>query len=1238
MRISVIIVIIFLITLFPVTVYGQNGTPGSLSQSYYFSSQEPGSFPANSSTFFFSESGNIEAVSANIGNQLFGNGLGVTTCNLSAPGFVKIKTPDYHDYYTFNMSFSWNNSINCGLAENDIIISYGSRVILNVSFGPELGYYIFSYNSMKQKIAADPEINHLCNMSVCYNPALNGSFISFSSTGSGLIFPFFYPSLNGTGSNLSVLVGGEVSYIALYSISISPDPSFQTEKIDRRSESFGIAGYGNDFGRHYESAFYNRQTNSIIGLASGNAIGAFNLYNRSYFNLTRPINLNGNVSVIYANSSSMLSYYIENSTESCIVNIDLDNFSATSMKITGSIDMPIGMLVNDQNYIIFGDGGIFGLIKQGSTSITESYLGANIGAILLSAAQAGNQTDSFWLLNQTLYSINFSDSTGAVSHQSSSMINLNSSYVDSIHLFSSGGLISSIISYNFNSGLVLFSGGSLVPIGKDFASQVNISSLSMSDFLVTNSNIILYSNSSGISEFGNPSASYGFYLPAGNEGFIGFNQTSLSYFYNLDGNEFCGSAPVAVVNASYVLTGENVLNFKIGQNNSLTADLRVGNLSFVNSGETFVINSSILKNGMYKGSLKLQAFSGFSSVYNFTVFVDTGTPELNLNIANGSYISQIFGLRLNFTFWTGIRYVNVSYENHTLDLAGINQTVPLNFGNITGNVSVRIVMVDDLGISHLYEFNAYVIPSNVSNFSFYPSNETYFNSTKPEIYWSPVQYAKYYVITITSDKLNYSIITDNDSLSPTLENGTFQISICAMMLDNSQIKLSSRTFYVMDYAPSISFNRSDGRFFSLYGDSNNNSFYVSAASNVTSDMSFSITGPSKTTIYLVNVENVVQFNSSSNSYLFTSNGNYNFKISSVGESGLESSILFNISINNTIPSPALGSINAIYTNMTALNLNISGQKNVSSTFILYFGGNEVEDISGISAQFTLSMGTGQYVLIANVTSEWGNFRNSSVLVTYETADPVINVSVNTSAGGFVNYRISDPAPLQEVFIQYLTKTVILDPDNTSGVLALNVNRNSVFNASIFAKDRCGNAAELNFGVAIDHYVNITGASFDGYSILGLSLFSIHLSGQNVENATVSISYGRESLGGTTLFDLLTPFGYSEATAYVNYQNTTLIYHKRIFSVSWYPLIAAAFLSAAFFAYGKARENTDDLEITDFVLSCDGMRIKAAIKSAKKRRISGHSIRRSIEALSKEGSIEIGTDPDGKEYIVRKGEN
>ena len=88
------------------------------------------------------------------------------------------------------------------------------------------------------------------------------------------------------------------------------------------------------------------------------------------------------------------------------------------------------------------------------------------------------------------------------------------------------------------------------------------------------------------------------------------------------------------------------------------------------------------------------------------------------------------------------------------------------------------------------------------------------------------------------------------------------------MLDNSQIKLSSRTFYVMDYAPLISFKRSDGRFFSLYGDSKNNSFYISAASNVTSYMSFSITGPSGTTIYLVNLENVVQFNSSSNSYLF----------------------------------------------------------------------------------------------------------------------------------------------------------------------------------------------------------------------------------------------------------------------------------------------------------------------------------------------------------------------------------
>lgn len=1238
MRISVIIVIIFLITLFPITVYGQTGAQAGQSQSYSFSSQEPGSFPANSSVFFFSESGNIRAVSANIGNQQFGNGLGITTCNLSAPGFVDIKSPDYHPNYTFNMSFSWNNSINCGLAENDIEISYGNMLIMNVSFGPELGYYVFSYNNEKQKISEDPEMNHLCNMSICFNPALNGSFISFSSTGSRLVFPFFYPSVNDTGSNLSVLVGGEVSYIALYSISISPVSSFHPQEIDHRPQSLGIEGYSNDFGTHYGASFYSRQTNSIIGLAPGNVVSAVNLYNQSYFDLTGPTNLNGNISAIYANSSSMLSYYIENGTESCIVNIQLDNFSTTSMKITGSINSPVGMLANNGDYIILGDGGTFGLIKRGSSSITEGELGPIQGAILLSAAQAGNQTASFWLLDQRLFSINFSDSTGAVSTQSSLLININSSYIDSIRLVSSSGVISSIISYNFNSGLVLFSDGSLIPVGADLASPVSISSLSPSDFLVNSSGIILYSNSSGLTEYSNPSASYGFYLPAGNEGFIGFNQTSLSYYYNPDENEFFGSVPTAIVNASYILTGENLLNFKIGQNNPLIAKLRIGNLSFVNEGGTFVVNLTVLKNGMYNASLKLQAFSGFSSVYNFTVFVDTGKPELNLNIGNGSYVSQVFGLRLNFTFWTGIRYLNVSYENHTLDLSGINQTVPLNFGNVTGNNSIRIVMVDDLGISHLYEFNVSVVPSNVSNFSLYPVNGTYFNTTRPKIYWSPVDYAKNYVLSISSDKFNYSTITDNDSISPLLENGTFQISIYATMLDGLRIKLSSRIFYVMDYAPSILFNGSNGEFYSFYGDSENNSFYIRTMSNITSVMSFSITGPSGSIIYSVNAENIVEFNSSNNRYLFISNGNYNFKISSIDESGLESSLSFSISVNNTIPFPALGNIKALYTNLTALSLNASGQENVSCMFILYFGGNESEETSGAFAQLTLSMGTGQYVLIANVTSKWGNFRNSTVPVTYETAAPVINASVNSSQGGYITYRIVDSAPLQYIYIRYLGKTVHLGPDNASGLISLNVNRNAVFNASIYVLDRCGNAAELDFSVVIDHYVNITGAMFDGYSILGISLFSIHLSGQNAENATVSITYDRESSTGMTLLDLLTPFGYSEATAYVNYQHTTLIYHKRIFSVGWYPLIAAAFLAAAFFAYGKVRENKDDREITDFVLSCDGMRIKAAIKSAKKRRISAHSIKASLNALSEEGSIDIGTDPDGKEYIVRKGGN
>ncbi len=1233
MRITAFILLIVLIAIMPIQSYGQlpPGTPQS--GSYYFSSNAAGSFPSNSSIFSFCTIGNSSAITAATGEGTNGTGLLLSSCSSSEASYFAIKTNTGYDNFTLSLSFSWNDSRNLGFTEDSILLMSGAECMLNLSFGPKDGYgLIENQNSARYEVSSDPGQNTLCNLSMSYVSGSGSLYFSIGSGGENITFPFMYPVAYLAQEEPTLMLGGYISSFTLYSVNILNESTIHELQLNKTALNPSKTTFNADpfASSYYNGTWFDSRLNTLIGISSSNTFIAYNIENKTFFSLYAGNTLNGSLNVISQDSSLFITHLISNDTASIILTISKSNLSTSAHYIGSPLGEYNSMIGEDGNFTLLGNGGNVAYIENNvlESSFTISGL---MHSTLLYASQAGKSTLAAWILNRSIYKTTVFASNASFTIVSQNTSNLISGSYSSLETFSNETSVSSIMIYAGNTTLSLLTSQGAYGLGSRGSPLMKIGGISDSSFSIYDGKKALLAGTDSITMFQGVNDSLGTPIAMSSNGILIMSPGSMTAFYNGTQALISGGSPTASVDSSYVVRGQASMNFSIHSTSEYHAVLAFANHTFFATGPTVTLNSSVIPDGSYGAVLNLSNIQGFVSTYTFTVVIDNGNPDLLLSISNNSYVPQSFRLTLNYTFWAQISHMKVTYDGSNISLSPENQTVGISFGNITGNQTIAFNLTDVFGISHMYQINVHVISNSTEGFHINLSNGTYLNRTEYSLSWSPVPYVEDYDVIIHGLNFSANISTGATATNLKLENGNLTISLTAIQLDGRLLQLATLNIYVVAYAPSISITGNTSGYYSFFGNSSNNSFALNAKSNSTATVSLEVIAPNGVLAYAVQGSDHVNFSSANERYVFSANGLYTVMINATGPSGLSSGESLHISVNNTVPPPLYSPGTHIYTNSSLLHVGSGQIAGTSYLYVLSFNGTSVEESDG--GLFTLLNGTGNYSMTIYEINTWSSRTTLHVTITYETQDPVISISQASQNSENISYTVRDAAPLASLYLQYLNHTIYLDPSNMSGKLSLGISQNTKFNLTISAIDDCGNSATAQAPFLVTDYVNVTSASLEGFSILGIGFFQIKLSGQNVANASVFIVTPGGNSTGSYYLDLFMPFGYSTASAIIEFNGHRITETRQVFSIGWYPLILAAVIVLIFLSMRRMGQTSDPEKIEAFVRAAGNQSLKEISRKASKLKINRKALNARIDVMSRQGLIKIEEDPDGEAYVM-----
>ena len=1227
--------IMLMTALLPVHSYGQTGSQTQQTGTYYFSNNPSGSPPANSSLFSFSTIGNVSTVSSVTGKGTNGTGLQLSTCNSKGASYLAIRVnATYHDF-SMLLSFSWNDTRNFGFTEDNIALLSGSNTFVNLSFGPDDGYEtIENTNSSSNQISQDPLENTLCNLSISYAAGSGTTYFTFTSNSREAAMPLIYPTSNLTNENLELILGGSISSFTLYSIGINntssvsgipmASPVATPSKAMIQTNPFGSL--------YYNYTWFDPTLNTLVGITGSNKIAAYNIENSTSYYLYAGRSLKGNLTIIAENSPTDIIYVASNQSAAIVFRINKSNLSVNAAFIDTSLNVYGSILGQNGSYVLVGNNGAIAYIDQGT--LRSSFMIAKLQhSLLLYASINGLNLSAVWLLNNTIVrtSINAQNSTFALNSETY-LSSIPSGY-RSAKTFSNVYNISSILQYGNNTTVLYLSpaGNFGLDIGADKGTAVG--GISANAFSLDVDGNLFLKTGQTIYPFQGVNASG--YLPVAfsSFGIILLSLSSMIVYYNSSHLLVTGGRPTADVNSTYVVREQASIDFNIQSTSQFYALLSFGNTTMKSENSYFTFNTTGIEDGSYNAYLTISNIQGYTASYTLTMDVDNGNPVLSLSIANNSYVPQNFKLQLNYTFWVQIAHISISYAGSNISLLPGNQTIQVSFANLTGAQEIRFDLVDDLGISHIYRLNVNVISNSTSGFAVNLQNGTYLNSTHYLLSWSTAPYVQEYIIRIVGMGISENVSTQSTSANISLVNGNLTITLTAVQLDGESLLLAERMINVVAYSPSLILSGNLSGYYSFFGNSSNNTFFIKAKSNSSAYISLYVRSENGDTIFSASGEDHLTFSAATNAQLFSANGMYEIHINAKGPSGLTSNATITLSVNNTDPQALYPSGSHIYTNSSIIDIGKGELSGINYLYTLYFSGQEVEQSTG--GIFTLLNGTGNYSLSVYEVNGWSDHTTLDETISYQTASPAINISQEGANSHYIQYSIDDAVPLRTLLLHYLNYTIPLNASMKSGRFYLDINENTKTNVSLYAIDACGNSAAAETGFQITNLINITSSSLNVFSIFGLGYFQLVLKGQNTANASIIIITNSALSNGSILVDYFLPFGYSTVTAIISYNGHNITLEKTVFSIGWYPLLAALGAVLVILALKTVGQTSDPAKIEELVLGYANHSMREIRRKSTKWKIRKKALKATIEAMAKKGIIKIEEDPDGEAYVMLK---
>ncbi len=1226
MRLLALFVIILLIAIVPIKPV--NASPAAnASTSYLFSSNPLGSFPANSTAYNFSLSGCRNSISARTGKTASGPGMVISTTNVSCPAFFDIQPSGMYQNFTIEVSLAWNDSSNFGFTEDQIAVAVAGIAIFNVRFGPEYGYYLQEiYSSGNKDVANEPQMNQVLNFTISYS-SLSGTYFSISDNATCYLLPYAYNASGPASGNITVSFGGDISSMSLYSITTVPD--FNENALPRGQSGLQLicnnAGQNLFSTQFSDSITYLKAINTLVGPSQQGGIIGFNTVNMSYFNITNYPKISGITEIVSSSNGSSLSFYIENSSSSASVEINVTDLSEQSTTIRGSFNNPLGIISLEGTQMLFGISGKLGFLR--GSNLSYFTIPGITGSVPVSIFPVGNKLSSLWLVGNRLYNASISISNETASIVACDYSSLNSSQVSAV-----GGLMSTgytgLFLYGGNSSIALVNNGTAQLLGPAYSRNVSISGNSSVNFSLVQGSSVYVDFDGKLTPVSGINASSVCIIYLGNEALLSIGNGSLHLYYNSSLIFTSGGPPELMTKSQYILTSSAYISVKVNTTYAYRSTMEIGNESLYSDNATFFISTTAFGAGVFAAALDVYTIQGFASSSNFTVVLDTGFLYLSTDLQNGSFLPQNFVFTINFTYWTSISSISVSTPGFHATYPGMNQSIPIEFGNSTGNRTIWVNLTDAYSAIHTYAYHVTIISNSTSGFNLNLVNGTYFNSTHLVLDWSIINFARNYIVSFYSVNYTFTKTTNASNMNVTLANGEYVLKVYATLADHESVLAATRTFTVLTFAPGIEISGNKSGYYAFTPDSYNDTFSIAAHTNTTASLQLSISDPVGSILLSLTRMDNLSFTESIYPTLFSANGAYTLRLTATGLSRLFSFISMKIYVNSSaIPHELLDT--SLYVNTSVVPLPLNTVSDATYVITLLHSGI-TEGVYQPGDNLYLGNGTGNYSINVLAINSWSVHTSENATILYETTPPRIYLNIS-SQSDLLYYRINDTAPIVSLEVSYLGRNLSLS--TSTGTLNLQLDQNANFNLTIVARDACGNSASVSESLDIGYFVNVTSSSISAFSLFGLGFVRVLLNGQNVQNATISIKGNTFTQSGISAMSFLMPFGYTRIYANISYDGKTISLQKEVFSISWYPLLALSIAILAFIAARKVSEEHDSDKVEEFILTKGNVSLKELRRVAARSRIRKSMLLAVIQKMESKQLIRTEMDPDGKKFII-----
>lgn len=1250
MRIIVIIAVILLIAVIPIQSTGYSSYKNSSTNSYYnFTALSPGTFPSPNSIFNFAREGDSSGFNASIGPGVGMNGLLISSQHYGSWSAIRASLNSSGGRANITFEFSWNNHLSSSLTGNYITFSNGSSNLLNISFGPALGYGTrVSTANVTENIGMEPAMNALYRISMFIPANSSDSYVEIlNNSFAGTVFPVIFPTMSsGILNNISISFGGQYCNLTLYNISYSN--SFPgsliynsgSAVIHQKSYSSreSVAQYTNSSGK----PLIFRNLNSVIYAGQSGSIYRFN-----YFNGTRSLifkaEYKNNTTWISDGSNPSNAYFIISGSGSfTLITINLQNFSVKNATVNYTLPRKF-ILQNDGNFLLLT--GYFGsvlLLNKSDPGIIYSayvsgYSGNSTGSVLLKSRirSSTEYLTYFRAANDTLLQCRLNLSTMHFASYRTTAVSPYNSGLTVLSYSANNTTIASLVELTstMTDVIFLFSDSVVIPFtGNSTNMQISAGKE------------VIFSTSQGYFELPGNGTEQRTGLLAGSSQNLWFGGSYglISVSGTITTFSLYNSTPYSSENisitgkSSYFVSGTGTLAFNVNSHLQYFIEVSFGNITTVLSNESsFQVYADTYVNGQYALSAIATNMAGYISYFNSTLYIDGGFPSLNTTLTSGGYVSNttIVSYALNWSI--GLRELNVTYLNSTYILNPGQGSFPLLTGNYSGPMKISMNARDNFGRNFTFNFSETVIWNNPKSFEMNLWNGEYLNSSYFTFKWFNLSYVTYYSINLSYNGIWNSIDVKTNHTALSLGNGFHSIALNAHLENGTMEMIGSANFTVVDYAPSIILSHSADAVYSFFGNSLNSTLYFKASGNVTSIVTVQVYSPSGKDILNESASDVLNITFSSAMKSLAENGRYMIDIKAVGLSNLRNSTQFEFLVNNTEPDNPVINGSSHYTNNGFVFVGYARYSR--STLVTENNGFLLPYSVNGNGSISLLNGTGTYIFTYTVYSNSMNYNTTMFRVYYYDVPPTINYSINSSTlfstpDLSVNTAFADVVPISEVTFSYGNKTVVDNIPGYGGTYNLTFPKDGNYTVKVSVQDYCSNHNSTSFNVDVVYYPLLKSYHFRPLDFFIFQSFRAYLSGDrtSIMNKTWYVN-GKSKAEGLSFLTSL-PLGFSNVTLVVSNGNMTVSSSKTVFSTG--PYLPAALIAAllVLVVYRRHSGSEDEEKISEFLGNCNGMKVKTIIKMASKSRLKRSSVEERMNELVDQNKASYALDPDGEKYF------